>query len=146
MSTSGSYSDGIDAYSQTGYVHIFSNAVTTTGAASSSGIQAFAYQDVQIYSNSVHTSGTDSRGITGLSYAGPVSINSSGTVATAGDGSTGIAAASLSADVNVTSGTVTTLGNHATGILALSDPYGYARRPSPSARPTSPPTATTASA
>jgi len=123
--TSGDGATGIDASSLYGGIDITAATVTTTGDFAQ-GIRAYASSvyggsDVTVNVGSVTTSGTLSDGIAALSLTGDVDVTSTGTISTAGDGAFGAYAFSLLGDASITVNNVKTTGDDAVGVQA----YGY---------------------
>jgi len=112
-----SYAGGAPKVGET-TTSIHAGSVATSGAYAS-GVQAIGASEgvhLDIDVGSVSTQGTASRGVFGYAL-GDISVNA-GTIATRGDGATGIEAFSFYGDVDVTADKVSTQGYIAGGVYA----------------------------
>ncbi|HEX8364481.1 MAG TPA: autotransporter domain-containing protein [Allosphingosinicella sp.] len=125
VTTTGEGSVGISAFGQHEGVIVDSGTVATSGDGARGILAAGVYGEVRVISDSVTTQGENAVGIDATVILFPdetppgASIHvDSGTVATTGDGASGIVASAPQNDITILSDSVSTQGDDARGISA----------------------------
>jgi outer membrane autotransporter protein len=120
ITTSGEYSSGVVAIGASEGVDfdIDVGDVSTAGTASR-GVFGYALGDISVKAGTIATKGDGASGVEAVSFYGDIKV-SAGSISTEGNVATGIYASTLTGDVIVDAGDISTLGDIASGVRAFS--------------------------
>lgn len=120
ITTSGDYSSGVMAIGASEGVHLDIEVgdVSTAGTASR-GVFGYALGDISVKAGTIATKGDGASGVEAFSFYGDIKV-SAGPISTEGNVATGIYASTLTGNVVVDAGDVSTIGDFSSGVRAFS--------------------------